>query len=193
MAHRFNPAHMERLLSPERETMLPPAVILGELQLSQDSIMADIGCGPGYFVIPAARLTRGTVYGVDVEPQMLTALQARADEAGLSQIRTLEGSAEKIPLASQAVDASLCAFVLHEVQDLAVALAELRRVTKAGGRVCIVEWEKHETSYGPPLHERLGSDELRTALEREGFHDVRLVKPNADHYMLMGLVPPAFA
>ena len=122
--------------------------------------MADVGVGPGYFAIPAARQTNATVYGIDVETKMLVALQKRAQNEGLTNVQALEGTAEAIPLPDSAVDRTLCAFVLHEVSNLDKALRELRRITKTGGVLCLVEWEKQETSFGPPVAERLSKHDF---------------------------------
>ncbi len=185
MSHRFGPEHMERLLSPERHRLLPPETVLTELSVGLLTSVADVGVGPGYFAIPAAHKTKGIVYGIDVEPKMLAALQQRAKEEGLTNVETLEGAAETIPLPDRAVDRALCAFVLHEVPDLDKALRELRRITKTDGLLCMVEWEKQETSFGPPVADRLAKHDLKTALERLGMTVVKERKPNDAHYLLV--------
>lgn len=185
MSHRFNPEHMERLLSPERHRSLPPETVLTELSVGLLTSVADVGVGPGYFAIPAARKTNAVVYGIDVEPKMLAALKQRADEEGLTNVEALRGAADAVPLPDRAVDRTLCAFVLHEVPDLGKALRELRRITKTDGLVCVVEWEKQETSFGPPVAERLAKHDLRIALQRSGMTVVHEQKPNDDHYLLV--------
>ena len=116
---------------------------------------------------------------------MLAALQQRAQKEGLTNVEALEGTAEAIPLPDRSVDRTLCAFVLHEVSDLDKALCELRRITKTGGVICLVEWEKQETSFGPPVVERLAKHDLKTALERVGIPVVSEQKPNDDHYLMV--------
>ncbi|MCL6442672.1 MAG: class I SAM-dependent methyltransferase [Alicyclobacillus sp.] len=86
MGHRFNPAHVDRLLGDERRKLLPPERVLSELDIRMDSTMADIGCGPGYFTLPAAEATTANVYGVDVSPEMLGYLMSRARENGIHNI-----------------------------------------------------------------------------------------------------------
>lgn len=185
MGHRFNPEHMDRLLSKDREKMISPERVWRELDVQSDSVVADIGAGPGFFSIPAARATAAQVYAVDIEPQMLDAVRERAVRLGLTNVTTVPGRAERIPLDDAAVDRTLCAFVLHEVEDLAAALGELRRITRPGGRVGLLEWEKKETSVGPPVTERLDKKDLLTAARSAGFSAAREWQPNPDQYMLM--------
>lgn len=185
MSHRFNPEHMERLLAPERRRLLPPETVLAELSVGLETSLADVGVGPGYFAIPAARMTNAAVYGIDVEPKMLAALQQHALSEGLTNVQAIEGAADAIPLPDRAVDRTLCAFVLHEVPDLDKALRELSRITKTRGVLCLVDWEKQETSFGPPVAERLARQDLKTALARNGIVLIDEQKPNDDHYLLV--------
>ena len=83
------------------------------------------------------------------------------------------------------MDRTLCAFVLHEVPDLDKALRELSRITKSRGVLCLVDWEKQETSFGPPVAERLARQDLKTALARNGIVLIDEQKPNDDHYLLV--------
>ena len=184
MAHRFNPDHADRLLSRERRESLPPERVLEHLRLTADASLADVGVGPGYFALPAARLTRGAVYGIDVQPRMLELVRAAAADAGLDNFVALAGDAEAIPLPDAAVDCVLCAFVLHEVADLARALRELRRIAKPRGRIALAEWEKIESPAGPPLSARLERAVLERAAQEAGFARVEASDLNPYQYLL---------
>ncbi|MCY0892889.1 MAG: class I SAM-dependent methyltransferase [Acidibacillus sp.] len=185
MGHRFNPAHLERLLSPERQKMLPTEQILDRIGHTQETSFADVGVGPGYFALPAAKRSQATVYGVDVQPEMLIALKERAAQLELHNVKTVLGSADEIPLDAGLVDCTLCALVLHEVERLPDALAELKRITKAGGKIGIIEWEKKPTSYGPPVSERLAKEDLLEQLQTLHAVHIDEWEPNEDQYMLI--------
>lgn len=57
--------------------------------------IADVGCGPGYFTLPVVHMTKGTVYAVDVSPEMLDILHERAEQEGLSNISLVESPASR--------------------------------------------------------------------------------------------------
>jgi SAM-dependent methyltransferase len=77
----------------------------------------DVGCGPKpYFPIFAPYA--GEYVGIDLEPG--------AD---------LQGSAEALPVADQSFDVVVCTQVLEHCEDPALAVRELRRVARPGGRV----------------------------------------------------------
>ena len=184
MGHRFRPENIERLDNPERRKMLPPDQILSSLQVEMSHVIADIGCGIGYFTIPVAKQTRELVYAIDVEPQMLTHLQNRMEEANVHNITTLQGNAESVPLQNESVDRIICSLILHEVDDLDRAIQEMKRVLRKKGKILIIEWEKKETQAGPPLSHRIAASDLLSKLDEFGW-DCRASKPNSDQYLLI--------
>ena len=58
MVHKFNPANKKKLDDPWRRENLPPILTLEKLGLIPGDTMADLGCGIGYFTIPAAEIVR---------------------------------------------------------------------------------------------------------------------------------------
>lgn len=184
MAHRFDPKHVAKLTNPERRKLLPPDEILAPLSIQAQDVVADIGCGPGFFTIPAAQITDGTVYGVDVEPQMLDYLKEHAAEAGVSNVETVQSDAEHIQLPDSSVDKLFYAFVLHEVADLQQGIDEMKRILRPDGKVLVLEWEKKETESGPPVEERLDAHELESQLQKAGFR-TSIIRPNPNNYMIL--------
>jgi SAM-dependent methyltransferase len=59
-----------------------PDFILSELGLERTcQTVVDLGCGYGTFSIPAGRRISGTVYALDIDPQMINTCQAKVDKA----------------------------------------------------------------------------------------------------------------
>ena len=54
--HKFDPKNMARLESEERRKKMPPDVILKKIGISSGVRVADIGCGIGFFSIPASKI-----------------------------------------------------------------------------------------------------------------------------------------
>jgi ubiquinone/menaquinone biosynthesis C-methylase UbiE len=77
---------------------------------------------------------------IAVEPEPY--LRAKAEEAATAApvaVRVVEGVAEDLPLDAESVDAAVASLVLCSVPDQDVALAELRRVIRAGGELRFYE------------------------------------------------------
>ena len=106
----------------------------------------DAGCGTGRYVIHALRRGATLVTGVDSSPEMLD--RAKVELDGLSTRSTMSdsgdcntgmgpqlllGSLEALPVFDQWSDVTICALTIGHLPTLRPALAELQRVTKAGG------------------------------------------------------------
>ena len=75
---------IRRYLSPERAQKLDPFVVLSFCPVNVHDTVADIGCGPGYFTLPLAKmLVNGKVYALDLDEQMVAACRERIDQARL--------------------------------------------------------------------------------------------------------------
>ncbi|RIV19652.1 class I SAM-dependent methyltransferase [Alicyclobacillaceae bacterium I2511] len=167
--HAFNP---ERLLAMEegRITFMPPEPILAKFLTSSGMTMADIGCGAGYFTLPAAKLlTHGRVYAIDRQENMVDFTTERANEAGLTNVLGVVAPATDLPLADKSVDAVLMSMVFHDIPEQSGILSEARRVLVPGGTLYLVEWDKTGTRSGPPMEIRLRPEELQGILESAGF------------------------
>jgi ubiquinone/menaquinone biosynthesis C-methylase UbiE len=166
---RFNPDKAERLLEPSRRKWITPETIMDLIGLGRDDIVADLGAGNGYFTVPIAAHTDKTVYAVDIEPKMLERLKERAIIDHVHNIKYIESNLESIPVPDGEIEKILLAFVIHEVLDRQKVYQELKRIKKGLGKIVIVEWQAAESQIGPPLNERIPSEELKKELEENEF------------------------
>src|SRR5699024_12558672 len=77
---RLNPAHLKKLDDPKRRQLLPLDQTLSLLTIQGKKHVLDLGAGTGYFTIPAARATDGTVYDLDIDTKMLSVLLDQRSE-----------------------------------------------------------------------------------------------------------------
>jgi arsenite methyltransferase len=147
------------------------------LDIPQDGIALDVGCGPGNVTASLARATGqgGLALGLDFSEAMLA--RAVRAEAG-PQIGFLRADAQRLPLRDATVDAVVSIAVLQLIPDPAAALAEMTRVLRPGGRLAVMVptagraaqfWRKLP-NIGPNV---FGDDELGDILEDHGFVSVR--------------------
>jgi len=142
----------------------------------------DIGCGTGFFSIPAAGIVgpTGKVTAIDPSPDMRRDLETRAAEAGV-EVRVLAGRAGELPLDEGSATFGLMVNVLHEVEKPERALAELFRVIAPGGTAAIVEWRIGSNSGGPPPQHRLPVTKIFSLLQGAGFSDPRQMDAGNAH------------
>jgi len=117
------------------------ATILSRLDLSPGLSVLDAGCGPGLLTVPIARAVgpQGSVFALDIQPEMIQRAQDAAAQAGLTNITFLTAGlgGGKLPVAS--FDRALLVTVLGEIPDRSAALAEIYSSLKPGGFLSITE------------------------------------------------------
>lgn len=170
MAHKFNPNNKKKLDNEWRRENLPPVETLEKLGLKPDDVFADIGCGIGYFTIPAAKLIgNNSAYALDTSPEMLAEVELRGKAEGLNNIKIVKTEELDLMIPDESVSFGLMVNVIHEIVDKNQFLEESSRIIKPGGKLAIIDWEKGETEMGPPVDHRIGSDELTAMLKEIDF------------------------
>lgn len=171
MAHKFDPKNKEKLQSKERRANLPPDKILQEAGLQPGHHLIDIGCGVGYFSIPAAEIVspRGKIYALDTSREMTEFLASQLKTSAIENIQVVESQEYGFPLGDASGDMLLMSMVLHEVEDKSLFLQEAHRTLKPKGKIIIIEWVKKETEQGPPLKHRLDFQQTKNYLVQAGF------------------------
>ena len=70
------------------QTFFNPECIVSKLDCGGAGDVIEFGCGYGLFTVPAAKAVSGTVYALDIEPQMVAATIVRAADAGCANAMT---------------------------------------------------------------------------------------------------------
>ncbi len=146
--------------NPVRLEELKPSETLLRIGLKEDSIVCDIGAGSGIFTIPAAKITKNTVYALDIDDEMLSIIAHKRKEEGLANIALIKVQGHEFNLSDHSVDIVLLVTVLHEIKELIGFLSEVKRIIRKGGRIVVVEFLKEQTPMGPPVEHRLGKETL---------------------------------
>src|SRR3954466_5428367 len=130
---------------------------VNRLGLAPDLNVLDAACGSGNLTIPAAR-TGARVTGLDLVPTLLEATAGRAFREGL-EISLDEGTVERLPYEREQFDVVMSMFGVMFAARPDRVVAELRRVTRPGGRVALPNWTPDgfvgrmlsiHTAYVPP-------------------------------------------
>ncbi|HEX2572379.1 MAG TPA: bifunctional demethylmenaquinone methyltransferase/2-methoxy-6-polyprenyl-1,4-benzoquinol methylase UbiE [Polyangia bacterium] len=111
------------------------------LGLGAGGRVLDVATGTGDLaLLVAKRHPDVTVFGVDPSAGMLAIGHDKIQAGGLAdRVHLTRGDAENLPFADGYFDAVTIAFGIRNVPDRRRGLAEMARVTKAGGRVAILE------------------------------------------------------
>ncbi len=111
---------------------------MGRLPLQRGMKVLDVACGTGNLAIIAAK--HGCITsGIDIAANLLEQARTRAVKAGLG-IEFTEADAERLPFADNTFDLAVSMFGVMFAPQPEAATAELRRVTKPGGRIAMANW-----------------------------------------------------
>jgi len=189
MPHKFDPAHMARLDSPERRKLLPPDEILESFGLSDGEIVVDVGTGVGFFAFEAARMvgSTGHVYALDTSEDMLAELSRRIKDSSRGNVSALRSGDYELPLGAGIADFALLSTVLHEVDEPERFLREIRRVLKPGGRIGVVEWSPNRPNHGHGHPEWLAPEATLSLLGQADFADLSQDELNESAYLTRGV------
>jgi ubiquinone/menaquinone biosynthesis C-methylase UbiE len=136
------------------QDQLAPAhgALIEAAALSAGERVLDVACGTGLATFAAARRVgpHGWVLGTDISGSMVDAARARALQDGVDNVEFVRKDAEDLGLADASFHAVLCALGLMYVPDPDIAMREIRRVLRPGGRVVVAVWGKrNECGWSP--------------------------------------------
>jgi len=141
------------LNNPIRRKFSPPERLIERLGIKPDTVVLDFGCGPGFFLVPAAKAASKAV-GADVSARMLERAAKYAKKRGIP-VELIESDGRNIKLPDNSVDLIFLVHVFHEIDDKLLALKEFLRILKPSGRLAIVERSKDnwmsQRKLGPPV------------------------------------------
>jgi ubiquinone/menaquinone biosynthesis C-methylase UbiE len=182
-SHIFDLKHIGALESEDRKTWQNLEEIIGLLELKPSYVVADLGCGSGYFTVPISRKVK-KVYGIDVQKEMLEFLEQKIREQKIVNIETLLSKENEVPLQNESVDLLVSVNTLHEFRDKEKMVTEIRRVLRPKGRAVIVDFKKEDSSVGPPVSIRVSEEQARLMFEKKALtalktHDLKY------HYLIV--------
>lgn len=131
---------------PEREREEEPTKLVEALELKPGMVVADVGVGTGYFAFRMAPKLgeAGRVLGVDIQPEMLEKLKAKAAALGVKNVEGVLGEEQDPKLPEGKLDLVLMVDVYHEFSHPYEMMTAIRKALKPGGRVVLVEYRKED-------------------------------------------------
>jgi len=107
-------------------------------QIAPSSAVLEVAPGPGYFSIELARRGCFSITGLDLSHSFVAMAAKRAAQAGVS-VRFVQGSASNMPLQANSFDFLLCRAAFKNFGQPVMALNEMCRVLRPGGRALIID------------------------------------------------------
>jgi SAM-dependent methyltransferase len=136
--------------SPGRDERLQINRVMDLLGIERGKSVADIGAGSGWFTVRAARRVAdgGTVYAVDINPEAIRYIDARAEKERLANIKTILSQPDSPLLPAKSVDAVLMLKTYHEIAHPVTLLENLRPALRSGAKLGIIDRNGNGEDHG---------------------------------------------
>lgn len=190
-ARLFPPENLGLLEGPDRDAYQRPDQIMDALQIAENSVVADLGAGGGWFTVRLARRVgpNGKVYAEDIQSQMISVIERRVQREELPWVVTVLGTQvdAKLP---EPIDAALMVDAYAEFEQPVALLRNIARSLKPHGTIGIVNYKKDGGGPGPPMEERVDAEKVIADARAAGLELRKREYFLRYQYMLIFGVPP---
>jgi len=165
--HRYAGMHTSRLAfwmitlmhdNPLLPLFRNPYKLLEAAGLRPGQKVLEVGCGPGFFTIPAAKIVgkEGLIYTVDIHPLAIERVRKKIKRGGIKNVKTIVANASDTGLADTSIGLAFIFGLRYVAGGLESVISEMQRILKSGA---ILSLEKTRGS-----EEKMIQD-----VKREGF------------------------
>ncbi|MDD1669233.1 MAG: class I SAM-dependent methyltransferase [Methanomicrobiales archaeon] len=172
---------------PERRRWQDPEQILSSIGLRDGMVFVDLGCGEGYFAIPAARRLKnhGKVYAVDINAESVERLRTQVEKEGLKNLTSQAGEAENTRFCEGCADIVFFGIDLHDFRDPVAVLRNAKQMLGPRGRLADLDWKDEPMEMGPPLEKRFSTGKAKSLIESVGLRVLSVQDAGPYHYLII--------
>lgn len=140
------------------------------ITVPSSGVIADIGAGTGYYTFKLApKVPDGKVYAVEIQDEMINALNERKKKLTNTNVEVIKGSTTSPNLPANSIDLAIMVDVYHELEYPAEMLASIKTSLKKDGELLLIEYKGEDPSVAiRPLH-KTTVEQLNKELAANGF------------------------
>lgn len=145
IAHVMGFQGIDWLERSNREEEENTAKLLQNMNIQDSDNIADIGAGSGYHVFQMApQASKGMIYAVDIQMEMLAAIKERKQEKGIGNVSLIEGSTQSANLPINTIDKVLMVDVYHEFDYPREMLLSIKDALVKDGKIYLIEYRSED-------------------------------------------------
>ncbi|WP_369811139.1 class I SAM-dependent methyltransferase [Hymenobacter mellowenesis] len=162
-------------------------LLIKELKLKPTDVVADIGAGTGFFSFQLAKkVPKGEVLAVDIQPEMMTALQNNKRKFKVTNVRPVLGSTTSPALPADSVDLVLIVDAYHEFDHPREMGRAIRRALKPGtGRLALVEYRAEDANVPIKRIHKMSVEQARKEMAAVGLEFIETVETLPQQHLLL--------
>lgn len=145
-------------------------LVIVNLPLEDNFVVADIGAGTGYFSFPVAeRVKAGRVLAVDIQQEMLEIIEQRAARTAVVNVEPILGSIDDPNLPPESVDLAFIVDAYHEFSHPAEMGQAIYAALKPGGRLVLIEYRGEDPTVPIKRLHKMTQQQARKEMRALGF------------------------
>lgn len=146
---------------------------LSKLPINDNSIVADIGAGTGYYTFKIYnRISKGKIYAEEIQTDAVNYLKNKAGQLGAINVIVVKGNEKSPELPENSIDLALMVDVYHELSYPHEMLQKIRKSLKPKGKLLLLEYRAEDPKVDiKPLH-KMSVKQANKELAANGFHIV---------------------
>lgn len=170
IAHVMGFQGMSWLERPEREVEENTSILLENMNIQLGDTIADIGAGSGYHVFKMAHMaSEGHIYAVDIQDEMLRAIEQKQKKLGTSNISTIKGSPKSVHLMEESIDKILMVDVYHEFDFPIEMMASMKKALRPNGLIYLIEYRSEDTNVPIKRIHKMSEEQAVLEMKEAGF------------------------
>ena len=172
---------------PERKQWQDPENVFLSIGLEEGMVFVDLGCGEGYFALPASRKVGpgGRVYAFDINADAVAELRTQAKAEGLDNIISGIKEAEATVVCEGCADIVFFGIDLHDFSDPLQVLTNAKRMLKPTGRLADLDWKDMPMDFGPPQEKRFSVKKTEHLINSAGLSVLSVQDAGPYHYLIL--------
>ncbi len=164
-----------------------PQTVVSHFHLREGDVVADFGAGSGYYTEILAKKVgnQGKVYACEIQKDLVEKIGTIARQKGLSAVHPLWCDVEVergVKIGDGILDVGLMINTLFQIDDKHMALSEVSRTIRSGGKFFIIDWSDSFGGLGPQPKDVLLQQDAQALAEAHGFVFERTFDAGDHHY-----------
>ena len=154
----------------QREKEENVSKLIQNMGIKSNDTIADIGAGSGYHVFRIAPIAnKGMVYAVDIQTEMLMAIENIKETSKIKNIKTILSSEQSVYLAENSVDKILMVDVYHEFSFPIEMITSIKSALKPKGELFIIEYRAEDPNVPIKRIHKMTEKQAVKEMEAAGF------------------------